>query len=106
MNRNQFTLLVFLLVVLGLAGLMVYRKQNDVSGSGDPSIGKKLLGDLPINDVAHIALKQGTNELNPVKKENLWRVHERYDYPANYSEISSFLLKAKDLKVVQSEHVG
>jgi hypothetical protein len=106
MNRNQFTLLVFLLVVLGLAGLMVYRKQNDVSGSGDPAIGTKLLGDLPINDVAHIALKQGTNELNLIKKENLWRVHERYDYPANYSEISGFLLKAKDLKVVQSEHVG
>jgi hypothetical protein len=106
MNRNQFTLLIFLLVVLGIAGLMIYNKQNDVAKSGDPAIGRKLLGDLPVNDVAHISLKQGTNELNLVKKDNLWRVHERNDYPANYSEISEFLLKARDLKIVQTEHVG
>src|SRR5690348_9712558 len=106
MNRNQLTLLLFLVVVLGLAGLMVYNKQNDVHSSGDPAIGKKLLGDLPVNDVAHIALKQSTNELNLVKKDGRWRVRERNDYPANYSEISDFLLKARDLKVVQSEKVG
>jgi hypothetical protein len=106
MNRNQLTLLLFLVVVLGLAGLMVYKKQNDVSSSGDPAIGRKLLGDLPVNDVAHIALKQDTNELNLVKKDGLWRVRERNDYPANYSEISDFLLKAADLKIVQSEKVG
>src|SRR6266568_1807226 len=41
MNRNQFSLLLFLVVVVGLAGLMVYNKQNDVGKSGDPSIGKK-----------------------------------------------------------------
>ena len=106
MNRNQFALLLFLLVVLGLAGLMVYNKQNDVGKTADPAIGRKLLGDLPVNDVAHISLKQGTNELNLAKKDNLWRVRERNDYPANYSEISDFLLKAKDLKIIQSEKVG
>ncbi len=106
MNRNQFALLVFLLVVLGLAGLMVYNRQNDVGKSGDPGLGKKLLGDLQVNDVAAIVLKQGTNELDLVKKDNLWRVRERNDYPANFSEISEFLLKARDLKVIQSEQVG
>ena len=106
MNRNQFTLLLFLLVVLGLAGLMVYNKQNDVATTGDPAIGRKLLANLPINDVTHIALKQSTNELNLIKKDNLWRVRERNDYPANYSQISDFLIKAQDLKVVQSEKVG
>ena len=106
MNRNQFALLLFLVVVLGIAGLTVYHKQNDVRSTGDPAIGKKLLGDLPVNDVAHISIKQDTNELNLVKKEGRWRVRERNDYPANYSEISDFLLKARDLKVVQSEQVG
>src|SRR3974390_1130663 len=106
MNRNQFALLLFLLVVLGIAGLMVYNRQNDVGKTGDPAIGQKLLGSLPVNDVAQIAIKQSTNELNLVKKDNLWRVHERNDYPANYSEISDFLIKAQDLKIVQSEKVG
>src|SRR6266436_1846759 len=106
MNRKQFALLLFLLVVLGIGGLLVYKKQNDVGSSGDPDIGKKLLAQLPINDITHIAIKQGTNELNLVKKDELWRVRERNDYPANYTEISDFLLKARDLKIVQSERVG
>jgi hypothetical protein len=106
MNRNQFSLLLFLVVVLGIGGLVVYNKQNDVGKSGDPDIGKKLLPSLPVNDIAHISVKQGTNQLNLAKKDGTWRVRERNDYPANYSEISDFLIKAADLKVVQSEKVG
>jgi len=106
MNRNQFSLLLFLVVVLGIAGLIVYNKQNTVGKSGDAALGKKLLPNLPINDITHIALKQGTNQLDLAKKDGTWRVRERNDYPANYSEISDFLIKAKDLKIVQSEQVG
>jgi hypothetical protein len=106
MNRKQFTILLVLVAVLGAAGLMVYNKRNDATKAGDPTLGKKLLADLPVNDVTHLALKQGTNELNLVKKDDFWRVRERNDYLANYSEISDFLLKARDLKVLESEKVG
>ncbi len=40
------------------------------------------------------------------RKDNLWRVKQRNDYPANFSEISGFLLKAADLKAVQTEEIG
>jgi hypothetical protein len=106
MNRNQFSLLLFLVVVLGIAGLLVYNRQNDAGRSADPAIGKKLLPNLPINDVARISLRQSTNHLELAKKDGTWRVHERNDYPANYSQISEFLIKAADLKIVQSEKVG
>ncbi len=106
MNRKQLTVLLVLVLVLGGAGLLIRNKENRSLKSGDPVIGKKLLGEFPVNDVAHIAIKQGTNELNLVKKDDLWRVRERNDYPANYTEISDFLLKARDLKIVQSERVG
>ena len=106
MNRKQLALLLFLLVVLGIGGLMVYTRQNDVTRAGDPSLGKKLLGEFPVNDVAHIALKQGAEQVNLVKKDGLWRVRERNDYAANYSQISDFLLKLRDLKIVQSETIG
>src|SRR5882724_6834247 len=103
-NRKQLT--VLLVLVLGGAGLLIRSKENASLKSGDPVIGKKLLGEFPVNDVAHIAIKQGTNELNLVKKDDLWRVRERNDYPANYTEISDFLLKVRDLKIVQSEKAG
>lgn len=106
MNRNQFSLLLFLVVVLGLAGLMVYNKQNNVTSAGNSAMGKKLLPNLPVNDIAHISLKQATNQVDLAKKDGTWRVVQRKDYPANYSEISDFLIKAGDLKIVQSESIG
>jgi hypothetical protein len=106
MNRKQFTILLLVLLVLGIAGLSVYRKQNASGGGDNPAVGKKVLPDFAYNDVALISLREGSNQVNLVKKNDLWRVQERNDYPANYSEISEFLLKWKDLKVVQSEEVG
>jgi hypothetical protein len=106
MNRKQFIILLVFVGVLGFAGLKIYNQQNSGRSEGSPAIGKKLLGEFPVNDVAHIALKQGTNELNLVKKDDLWRVRERNGYPANFSEISGFLLKVSDQKIVQSEPVG
>ena len=106
MNRKQLVILLILVVIVGGAGLLLRKNQQKSWTGSDPAIGKKLLGDFPVNDVAQIAIKQGTNELHLNKKNDLWRVRERGDYPANYSEISEFLLKARELKIVQTEKVG
>jgi hypothetical protein len=109
MNRKQFVILLVLVVVLGAAGLAIYqRNASSWSSSGQP-LGQKLLGNLPtnwVNDVAAIVIKSGTNALTLHKKDNLWRVQERSDYPADFSVISGFLLKAVDLKATQTEEVG
>jgi hypothetical protein len=106
MNRKQLALLLVLGIVLGGAGLIIRNKETESRRGGNLGLGKKLLGDFSVNDVSTIALKQGADELHLVKKEDLWRVRERKDYPANYSEIRDFLLKVGDLKVVQSEKAG
>jgi hypothetical protein len=106
MNRKQLIILLVVVGVLGVAGWLRYQQTRNSWQSDSKAIGQKLLGDLPVNDVASILLKANTNEVNLVRKDNLWRVRERNDYPANYSEISGFLLKAQDLKVAQNEEVG
>ncbi len=107
MNRKQFIILLVLVVALGIAGLLLYqRNQGSWQGGGRQGAALKLLGDLPVNDVAAIVIKGGTNQLDLVKKDNLWRVKERDDYPANFAEISGFLLKALDLKAAQTEEIG
>ena len=105
MNRKQLIIMLVLVALIGGAGVLLVNRQNDSWKGTNATIGKKLLGELPVNDVAHIVFKQGTNELNLAKKD-IWRVRERNNYPANYSEISDFLLKLRDLKVVQTEKVG
>jgi hypothetical protein len=106
MNRNQLIILLVLVVVLGGAGIMLHNKQKSSWEGANPSAGKKLLGDFPINDVAHIEIKQGTNDLNLAKKDESWRVRERNDYLANFPQIHDLLIKLGDLKIVQSEAVG
>ncbi len=56
--------------------------------------------------MAQIHIQSGTNTLILARRDNLWRVQERGDYPANFSQISDLLLKCADLKVIQSITVG
>jgi hypothetical protein len=105
MNRKQLLLLLGAAIVLGGIGLIVLQRNKSSWKESGGQLGQKLLGDLPVNDVAQISIKQGTNQLDLAKKD-VWTVAQRNNYPANYSEISEFLLKAKDLKAAQSEKVG
>ncbi len=107
MNRKQFGILIVFLIVLGGAGWLVQRGRDRAADAGESGTGQKLLGEaFPINDVAQISVKEGTNDLHLDKKDDLWRVRERNDYPANFSDISDFLIKVRDLKVIQNEQVG
>ena len=106
MNRKQFLILLALVVVVGVAGLIVRQRGRESWQSSSQSIGQKLLPDLAVNNIAQITVKAGTNELNLARRDNLWRVRERGDYPANFSDISQLLLKFADLKIVQTEDVG
>lgn len=107
MNRKQFTTLLILLVILGGAGWLLHKKNDTSWQATDAGLGQKLLGNnFAINDVAEISIKQGTNAVDLVKKDDVWQVRERDGYAANFTEISDFLIKARDLKIVQSEEVG
>ena len=105
MNRKQLIILLALVAVLGGAGLVLMnRNQDSWSGAPDTKQGRKLLENFQVNDVVQIRLV-GDSELNLVRNDDLWRVRERGDYPANFSQISGFLMKLSDLKITQSEQI-
>jgi Tfp pilus assembly protein PilN len=106
MNRKQFILLLVLVVVVGAAGLLVRERSSNSWKSATAAIGQKLLPNLAVNDIAQITIKSGASELNLVRRDNRWRVRERGDYPANFSQISELLIKLADLKIAQSEEIG
>jgi hypothetical protein len=106
MNRKQLTIVLVLGVVLGGLGWWVVRRDAASYQSTGAGLGQKLLPDFPLNDVGQVVLTEGTNELTLARVEEVWKVRERYDYPANFSQIGDFLRKMWDLKVVQSEPVG
>ena len=106
MNRKQFILLLVLVLVIGAAGLVIRQRGQSSWQSAGQAIGRKLLPGLPVNDIAQITVQAGGSELNLARRDNVWCVRERNDYPANFADLSGLLLKFADLKVVQSEEVG
>ncbi len=106
MKTNQILLLIVLVAAVGIGGLVIHKKQGAAWSSGAGESGK-LVPNLPVGEaIARITLKEGTNTLTLAKQDDKWRVEERGGYPANYSEISSAVLKLRDLKPVQTEQVG
>ncbi len=106
MNRKQFLILLILVLVVGGGGLLIYQRNNRSWENSAGNLGGKLLPGLPINDIAAITIKNGSSELHLARTENLWRVHERGNYPANFGQISEWLIKLSDLKIAQSQEVG
>jgi hypothetical protein len=106
MNRKQFLLLLVLVVILGGAGLLVHQRGNQSWEQSSSVLGAKLLPNLAVNDIAQITVQGGTNELHLVRTDNRWRVRERANYPANFSQLSAWLLKLADLKIAQTQDVG
>jgi hypothetical protein len=105
MNRKQFSILIVLGVLVGGLGLYLYNRQKESYAPSSFQTGAKVIKDFPLNDIAHLRIKQGTNEVNLVRAET-WNVKERYGYPANFTEIHDFLRKVWELKPVQDVEVG
>ncbi len=110
MNRKQLTLLIVLGAVVGGLGFYVYnKKQSSYERGSATEEGQKLLKGLPpgaINDVAHLMIKQSSNEVNLIRASDGWTVTERGGYPANFGTISDTVKKLWDLKVTRPVEVG
>ncbi len=105
MKRNQFILILVLLVALG--GVAVFlRNRNSASWSSSATASNEKILSFPLNDVSHLTIKTGEAELNLVKKENSWRVTERADYAADFEKVASLLRKLWELKAAQDVEVG
>lgn len=91
--------------LIGGAGLILLKRKKQTWTVHETKLGGKVLSNFRFNDVATIHIK-GTSDVNVERKDGFWRVRERYNYPANFRQVSDFLIKIRDLKIVQSEPIG
>ena len=106
MNRKQLIILIVVAVVVGGLGLYVLSSRNSSWEESSQKLGQKMVKNFPINEVERITVKQSQGQLNLAKKNDLWAVQERSDYPANFDTIGEVLRKVWDLKVAQPVEVG
>ena len=106
MNRKQFLWLMLAFVLLGGASLALFWQDITLYRDSGAKIGARLMPELKISDVAKLRLQDAEQEVTLALKDKFWRVEQRGGYPADFAEISGFILKLLDVKVVQSESVG
>ncbi len=106
MNRKQFLWLMLVVLVMGGTGFALFWQDLTAYRDSGAKIGAKLLPEFKISDVAKMRLQDATQEVTLQIKDKVWRVEQRGGYPADFAEISAFIFKLLDAKVVQSEAVG
>jgi uncharacterized protein DUF4340 len=105
MKGKQLTLVLVLLVVLGGIALFLHRRHSaSWSDTAITTSGKVL--DFQLNDVTQITIKEAGAELNLIKKDDVWKVQERADYPADFDKVSALIRKLWELKPVQDVKIG
>jgi hypothetical protein len=106
MNRKQLTTLIVLGIIIGGLGFLLYQRNAASWKATDQAMGQRILKDFPLNDVTQVRIKQPDAELTLAKVDDQWAVKERWNYPANFTQISDLLRKMWELKSVQTLQVG
>ena len=86
MKFKQLAIILVLLVLLGGAALLLSRR-GAASWSKSATHSDAKLLEFPLNEVTRITIKGAGGELNLAKKEDVWVVQERADYPADFGKV-------------------
>jgi Domain of unknown function (DUF4340) len=105
MKGKQLAIVLVLLLAFGGVALLLSRRNADSWSNTATAAGGRILN-FPLNDVSHLTIKDGNAELNLIKKEDVWRVRERADYPANFDLIGDLMRKLWELRPVQELKIG
>ena len=96
-GKNLLILVVLALILAGLAVVTSRRSQN----APPDLVGKSVLPDLPVNDIAQLVVRSGPETSIVEKVGGTWLSRSRYGYPADFSKVKDTILKLAELKIGQ-----
>ncbi len=105
MKARQLAIVLVALIVLGGIALVV-RSHNATSWREAATATQDKILNFPLNDAAHLAIKTSVDELNLVRKNDVWVVAERFDFPADFTEVANLLRKLWELHPTQDVKAG
>jgi hypothetical protein len=106
LNARIAAILVVLLAVLGGTALVYQNQEKARRPSNAASLGQVLFKDLKAADIASIRIAEPKAVLTLERKDERWTIAERGGFPADFSRVREFVLKAIELKAGQSEPIG
>jgi hypothetical protein len=93
-------LIILVVVAAVLAGLAVLTNRDKATSTPDV-LGNSILPDLPVNDVARIAVRTRAMTATVERVEGTWIATSKYNYPADFSKVRGALMKLSELKIGQ-----
>jgi hypothetical protein len=106
MNARVAAILLVLLAVLGGGALLYYQQERERRPQNVATLGRTLLQDLRIAEVASIRIVEPKSTLTVQRRDEGWTIAERDGFPADLARVREFVLKLAALKVGQSEPIG
>ena len=106
MNSSQFKKLIVLLLVVGGIGLLFLSQDKKAWQQSESNLGGKVIPEFPLNDVASISFEDADSEIGIAKKNDIWTVTDRWDYPADFSKVRELVQDVWDLKVARNITAG
>ncbi len=104
MNKKQLFLIFGVAIVL-VGSVFMARTNRKATWQGQTAA-ETLLPSFPVNDVTGLEITGKSGSVKLVRKDDGWRVAERFDYPASFSTLKEFIVKIGELKAAQSVKVG
>lgn len=103
MNRKHFLITLIITIILVTAVFILKKREQKLTTETENSIGREIFPVLPLNHIKELQiLKDDSPAISIIKEEDGWKVTNRYNYPANFSRISSFLMTIVELKNKQN----
>lgn len=96
--------IILLVICAALAGVSWFLLQPE-SSPGDRAkdrTGERLLAKLPVADILRLDIVGPESSVVLEMGETVWIVKDKFGYPADFSKLSDFVLKLRDMKIDRS----
>ena len=94
MNAKQLVVLTVITVVaIAVAMLLGGKRGGDAKPDGLLAAGDSILGEIDVNSITRVVLREGEDTTTLEQKEGEWRVAEKGDYPADFNRIKRVITK-------------
>ncbi len=90
--------------LLGGAAYFLNKKDGAPSKESIAAGGKVIA--LPVEKIEGVVIQSASGKASLTKKDDVWKVEERANFPANYERVHDMLTKLWDLKTVQVQEIG
>ena len=97
-------MMVAVAALLGGAAYFLNKKDGAPAKESIATGGKVIA--LPVEKIEGVVIQSASGKTSLTKKDDVWKVDERADFPANYERVHDMLTKLWDLKTVQVQEIG